>query len=98
MGERRDAAHAVADSPTMRMTTMTIRLQTAAIALALMTAPALATAQPAVTAGTFHDCPEGGRTKVAKVKALNVLKNRATVPETINRDATLEALAEKGDD
>src|SRR5258708_7969223 len=54
------------------------------------------TAQPAVTAGTFHGCPEGGRTKVAPVKALNVLKNRATMPDTLDHAVTLEALLAPG--
>lgn len=65
---------------------------------ALLSLSSSANAQLAVPAGRFHNCGLTGSAKPARVKALNLLKNRATEPTVINTAITLDALLAPGDD
>jgi hypothetical protein len=67
------------------------------IALLLM-ALGLGAQAPTVAAGVFHGCGLEGKADAARVKPLNVLKNRATAPATVDASITLERLMAPGDD
>jgi hypothetical protein len=69
----------------------------AGIACALLFAGAASAQTPTVTAGTFHNCPIEGDAKVARVRPLNRLKNRATVPQIVEV-VDLAKFYEPGDD
>lgn len=52
-----------------------------------------------VTSGTFDKCPEkGDNPKNARTMALDVLKNRAVPPLSVNPEVTLEAMLQPHDD